>query len=63
MTGREPEVGRAEEAGIEYDLEVMEPGLAIDQDHVQGNSKLELLEPATQWVAQMQQAERPSLRR
>jgi hypothetical protein len=33
----EPEVGRAEEAGIEYDLEVMKPGL--DQDHVQGNNK------------------------
>ncbi|KAN0067029.1 hypothetical protein V8E54_014815 [Elaphomyces granulatus] len=62
-----------EEAGIEYDLEVMEPGL--DQDHVQAyrflrealrvweeqpDNKLELVEPPTgamQWVAQMQQAE------
>jgi len=62
-----------EEAGIGYDLEVMEPGL--DQDHVQAyrflrealraweeepSNKLELLEPprgATMWVAQMRQAE------
>jgi hypothetical protein len=66
-----------EAAGIEYNLEVMEPGL--DQDHVQAykflrealrlweeqsNNKLELLEPprgATKWVAQMQQAEQQLL--